>query len=267
MKKYLSFFKMYLVSGLQYRAAALAGIATQVAWGAMMVLLYRSLYLQAPEKLPMDIQALCTYAWVHQATFSMFIIFRFDRDIIESVRTGGVAYELLRPINTYGMWMAKTVSQRMSNGILRFFPVVLLGLILPAPYGIRLGMSPVFLPLFFVSLLLSLWVVSAICMLLYSLSFYLVDGNGLGRFLASVGELLSGAIVPLPFLPGVLQKIAEFSPFGALQNVPLRIFAGDIPVSRFAQSVGLQLFWAVGLTLLGFALMQRGTKRVTLAGG
>lgn len=33
MKKYLSFFRLRFVNGIQYRAAALAGIVTQFAWG------------------------------------------------------------------------------------------------------------------------------------------------------------------------------------------------------------------------------------------
>ena len=34
MKKYLSFFRIRFIAGLQYRAAAWAGIATQFAWEA-----------------------------------------------------------------------------------------------------------------------------------------------------------------------------------------------------------------------------------------
>ena len=41
MKQYLSFFRMRLLAGLQYRAAALAGMSTQLVWGTMEVLLYR----------------------------------------------------------------------------------------------------------------------------------------------------------------------------------------------------------------------------------
>ena len=42
MKKYLSFFRIRFIAGLQYRAAAWAGISTQFAWGAMTLLMYRA---------------------------------------------------------------------------------------------------------------------------------------------------------------------------------------------------------------------------------
>ena len=39
-KQYATLFRVRFLTGLQYRAAALAGIATQFAWGGLMVLLY-----------------------------------------------------------------------------------------------------------------------------------------------------------------------------------------------------------------------------------
>ncbi|AGI39710.1 hypothetical protein Clst_1656 [Thermoclostridium stercorarium subsp. stercorarium DSM 8532] len=35
MKKYISFFRIRFINGLQYRSAAYAGIMTQFAWGSM----------------------------------------------------------------------------------------------------------------------------------------------------------------------------------------------------------------------------------------
>ena len=44
MKKYLSFFRLRFITGLQYRTAALAGIATQFFWGTMEILTFRALF-------------------------------------------------------------------------------------------------------------------------------------------------------------------------------------------------------------------------------
>ena len=44
MKKYLSFFRIRFIAGLQYRAAAWAGIATQFAWGGMTILMFWAFY-------------------------------------------------------------------------------------------------------------------------------------------------------------------------------------------------------------------------------
>ncbi len=44
MKKYWAFFRLRFAMGLQYRAAAAAGIVTQFFWGGMNILVYRAFY-------------------------------------------------------------------------------------------------------------------------------------------------------------------------------------------------------------------------------
>ena len=66
MKKYLSFFRMKFMAGIQYRIAAFAGIATQFAWGGMEILIYRSFYLENQDTFPMQMQALSSYIWLQQ---------------------------------------------------------------------------------------------------------------------------------------------------------------------------------------------------------
>lgn len=67
MKKYLSFFRLRFITGLQYRTAALAGIATQFFWGAMEILTFRAFYQSDPASFPMTLQATSSYIWIQQA--------------------------------------------------------------------------------------------------------------------------------------------------------------------------------------------------------
>ena len=48
LKKYISFFRLRCVTGLQYRAAALAGISTQFAWGFLIIFAYHAFYRSDP---------------------------------------------------------------------------------------------------------------------------------------------------------------------------------------------------------------------------
>lgn len=67
MKKYLSFFRLSFTMSLQYRVAALAGIATQFAWGFLEILVFRSFYRAEPEMFPMTMSATASYVWMQQA--------------------------------------------------------------------------------------------------------------------------------------------------------------------------------------------------------
>ena len=59
MRKYLAFFRLRFSMGLQYRAAAVAGIVTQFFWGAMELLAFRAFYQADPGAFPMSFQATC----------------------------------------------------------------------------------------------------------------------------------------------------------------------------------------------------------------
>lgn len=67
MKKYLSFFRIRFLHGLQYRTAAVSGMVTQFVWGAMEILLFRAFYQADSSSFPMTFQALSTYVWLQQA--------------------------------------------------------------------------------------------------------------------------------------------------------------------------------------------------------
>lgn len=267
MKTYWSFFKMRLMAGLQYRSAALAGMSTQFVWGAMEILLYRAFWLEHPERFPMGMEALSSYIWLQQAFLTLFALWNWEYDILESVKTGSVSYELLRPTGIYGMWMARSVGNRLSRAALRMVPVIAVSALIPGPYGLRLRISPAAFGAFLLSMVLMVLVVCAYSLLVYALTFYLTDPNGIMVLSVAAADLLGGAIVPLPFLPDGFRQFAELTPFASMQNVPLRIFSGDIPLSEAPAAMGLQIFWAAALILAGYLLTRGGLRRAVILGG
>ena len=258
---------MRLTAGLQYRAAALAGMSTQFVWGAMEILLYRAFWLEHPERFPMGMEALAAYIWLQQAFLTLFALWNWDFEVLESVKTGSVAYELLRPAGLYSMWMARALAGRLARAALRMVPVLLVSSLIPAPWGLRLQGSPAVFGLFLLSMVLMVLVVCAYSLLIYALTFYVTDPNGLMVLSVAAADLLGGAIVPLPFLPDGLRQAAALSPFGSMQNVPLRIFNGDIPLPEIPAVMGLQIFWILALVTAGYFLTRNGLRRAVILGG
>ena len=58
MKSYLSYFKLKFITGLQYRAAALAGMSTQLFFGFMYISIYIAFYESGSSNLPMHLNEL-----------------------------------------------------------------------------------------------------------------------------------------------------------------------------------------------------------------
>lgn len=67
MKKYIAFFRLRFVMGLQYRAAALAGVFTQFFWGFMEIMTFRAFYQADAAVFPMSFPAVVSYIWLQQA--------------------------------------------------------------------------------------------------------------------------------------------------------------------------------------------------------
>lgn len=267
MRAYMSFFRIRFLAGLQYRAAAWAGIATQFAWGFMNILMFRAFYEADASAFPMSFQQLSNYIWLQQALLAMFMTWFYDNDIFESISTGGVAYELSRPCDIYWMWFFKNMAIRLSRVVLRCVPILVVAALLPDPYGIRLPPDLLAGGLFVLSAALGFLVLVAFSMLIYISAFYTVSPMGIRILATSVLEFLTGALIPIPFFPQWLQPVMYALPFASMQNTPFLIYTGHIGAMEAVQAVALQAVWLVALVVLGRLLMKPALRKVVVQGG
>lgn len=267
MKKYLSFFRLRFSMSLQYRVAALAGLVTQFVWGGMLILAFAAFYRSDPGAFPMSFHATATYVWLQQAFLMLFQPWAFEGDIIESIQTGAVGYELCRPLSVYNMWYTRTVANRAASAFLRCWPVVIVSALLPAPYGLMAPPSAGALLWAVFSALLGALVSAAQCMLVYLSTFYTVNSAGVRTMAAALADFLQGSVIPLPFLPDGVRAVLELLPFAATLNAPLRIYSGDIAGAYLYRTVALQAFWLVVLVALGKAIERNAMKKTLVLGG
>ena len=199
----------------------------------------------------------------------LFIAFfkDFENDIFEAVSTGNIAYELCRPMGLYSQWFLKASANRMARAALRCVPVLVFASILPAPYGIILPPDAGTALLFVFSLFLALGVIVAFTMVIYIITFYTISPTGVRMAAVSAADLLSGSLLPLPFFPDGFRQAVELLPFASMQNVPLRVYSGDLSGQAAAWAIGLQLFWFAALLVLGMWMMRRALHRVVVQGG
>lgn len=267
MKKYLSFFRLRFTMGLQYRAAALAGIVTQFAWGFMEILMFRAFYRADAAAFPMTFSAMSSYIWLQQAFLAFFAAWMMENDIVESIVTGNISYELCRPISIYNMWYTRSIANRMARAFLRCFPILVVAAFIPQPYGIAAPADLLHFLLFVITLVLGLAVTVSFCMLIYVLTFFTVSAQGLRIVFTSVVEFFAGALIPLPFFPEKIQKVMELLPFASMQNVALRIYSGSMGGYEMKKAIIIQIFWLVTVTAAGKLLCRIAEKQVIVQGG
>ncbi|MDR0272700.1 MAG: ABC transporter permease [Clostridiales bacterium] len=267
MNSYRALFRIRFTNSLQYRAAAIAGLSTQFAWGFMYILAFSAFYADNPENFPMSWEQTIAYMWLQQAFVALFFIWFWENHIVESIESGSIAYEMVRPINLYNKWAVSIAASRLARCVLRAVPILIVALILPAPYRLVPVIDFGVFALFLISAALSLGVVIAFSMLVYISAFYTINSLGI-RIVASVAsDFLAGGYIPVPFFPDALRAIVELSPFGAMQNMPLLIFSGYLHGADLTRGLALQVFWLAALVLAGHVLMARSLRRVVTQGG
>jgi ABC-2 type transport system permease protein len=262
-RPYLAIFGARFRALLQYRAAALAGLATQVFWGLVRVMIFTAFYAASSAPQPMTLPEVITYVWLTQALL-LVLPWRPDPDVEQLVRSGNVAYELVRPVDLHGLWLARAVAQRTAPAVLRCLPMVVAAyafLDLSAPAGPAAALA------FAVSLVATVALSAALTTLLSVSVLYTLSGRGASVFMVSVVNFFSGAIVPLPLLPEWLQTIGSVLPFRGLMDTPFRLYMGHLPPADAALAVGHQLVWTLAIVLLGRVLLARALRRVVVQGG
>jgi ABC-2 type transport system permease protein len=264
---YLSFFRVRFINGLQYRAAAWAGVATQFAWGAMNILMYRAFYQSGNTAFPMTFQELTSYLWLQQSLLTLTMAWYFDNDILNSISSGNIAYELCRPADIYSLWFIKNLAVRVSRAALRCLPILIVAAFLPEPYNISLPASPEAGLMFLLSMILGTLVSVSINMLVYISAFYTISTLGVRAITSSLVLFLSGEVIPIPFFPEGLKNALYKLPFAAIQNTPFQIYNGHINGADVYTSILLQALWLIVLLAAGKLWTNKALKKTVVQGG
>lgn len=264
---YWSFFKVRFFYNLQYRTAAISGIVTQFFWGVMEIKMFQAFFRADPESFPMTMEQTIAYVWLQQAFLALFMVWFYENELFDSVRTGNVAYELCRPVDIYTMWFVRTVASRMAKALLRCLPIIIVALCLPKPMRLVLPSSIGTVLLFFLSMMLALLVIVAYSMIVYSVAFFVYNIQGVRMVAQCIAEFFTGSIIPLPFLPDSWQWWIRLLPFASMQNIPLRVYSGNITGEELASALILQVIWIVLLVVIGKGMMYFGMKKTVVQGG
>lgn len=267
MKAYYSLFKMRLLKGLQYKVAALAGIATQFFWGFMYIMIFEAFYKSSAINQPISFRELTQVIWLQQSFLVFIMLWYRDSELLNLITSGNIAYELCRPIDLYRFWYSKLIAQRLGGAAMRCFPIIIIAAILPYPYNFAFPPSITAFILFLITLSLGLILIVAISMLIYISVFYTMSATGSLLIFGVFGEFFSGLIIPVPLMPEVLKKIVYILPFRYTSDLPFRVYCGNIGIKEGVMSIGVQLLWIAIIVLLGKVWMNRALKKVVVQGG
>lgn len=267
MRAYLKYFKINLMTGLQYRIAAYAGMATQFFWGFMYLMIYAAFYQNNRSGTDFNFKDLVSYLWLQQAFLAFIMTWFRDQELFDMITKGNLAYELCRPLDLYRFWYVKLLAKRLSAGVLRFAPILIVAFLLPEPYRMALPPTLATAALFLLTLISGLLVVVALSMFVYLLTMKTMSGTGAMLLFGIIGDFLSGSVIPIPLMSSEVRGIVEILPFRYVADFPFRVYSGHISLTNGLYGLCIQWFWLMVLIGLGSLWMRHQLKRVSIQGG
>jgi ABC-2 type transport system permease protein len=263
MQPFWEIVRLSLRRQLTYRAAIWAGLATNVFFGLLRAAVLIALYGARDTLAGMSLQDAVTYSGLAQSVIAYLSIFGWY-DVMDSVYTGEVSADLLRPMGYLRFWLAVDLGRALVSLLLRGVPIMLLYALV-----VRITVPTSAGQWILLALVIALsWLVSFAWRFLVNLAaFWTPNARGVGRLAFFTVTVLSGFYMPLRFYPAWFVALCRATPFPALVNTPVEVYLGLLDGPAIAWALLHQVAWAVVLFGLAQAVLSRGVRRLVVQGG
>jgi ABC-2 type transport system permease protein len=248
---------------LVYRWANLAGLATNIFFGAIVSYVYIALFGARHATDGFSLRDTLRYIWLVQSIIMMVLPFGWF-DLMLSIRTGEVVADLAKPCDFVWYWFSREAGRDLYYLIFRALPTYAAGMLLfgigaPAEWQTWLAFAS--------SLALAAALGIAFRFLYNVIAFWALETRSFGGFAQFLALFLGGSYVPVVFFPVWLKALTAWLPFGAMFNVPAQILDGKLDGLDLALAFINQLAWIVAITLACRGLTALAFRRVVAQGG
>ncbi|MUT64910.1 ABC-2 family transporter protein [Paenibacillus sp. NEAU-GSW1] len=180
------------------------------------------------------------------------------------IRSGEIASDLLKPLYFPRYIFSIVLGEVGFNLWTKVLPVVVLSFLV---FHLDLPSSVLDASLFVLSLILAYLTLYYLNFLFWMLSFWIHHTWSMVTIKNAILLLLSGATIPLWFLPGPIQSILGVLPFQNIYFTPLSIYLGQTSAGEAIFIFVQEIVWIFGMYLIGRILWKRAQKRLIIHGG
>ena len=263
MKAYLYIGKLKIQTALAYRFDMLSTILVQCIVMFAISYFWIAAYGGTESVQNIDKNSMLTYTTI-SILMSNLLTMNVQYRIVDSIRNGNVALDILKPINIYGIYMAEDIGESIIALCQRVIPLLVISTIMFGFPKAVSGPNFIFFLVSFVFAYLINWLLAGL------LGLCAFQTLSMGPVMAVKGyiiKLLSGSIVPLWFFPKGLQTILECLPFVGIYQVPLGIYIGKYKIEEVVFRMVLQFIWVVILFVSFWVLQKKMANKVLIQGG
>ena len=244
-----------------YRFEVFTSIASLAVRVYLLRVVWVALYARNAAPHGMQLHTIITYSAV---ALLMGLILDIDqtRLLHDKLHDGSIVVDMMKPISVPFYLFADGTGEVIFHAAL-IVPSLALALLI-----VHIDVPSVqVLGAFALSFFLGYFVGFFLNFMLNCIAFWTLEISAVQLIMTWVTDLLGGQIVPLLFFPAVVQQAIFALPFAAMFSTPLLIYIGEIPPSRYAEVMGLQVLWIVVLGAIATLMWRAGARRVVVQGG
>lgn len=248
---------------LAYRAATLAGLATNFFFGMLRASVLIALFHGGSMIADMTISDAITYTALTQAAIAFLSLFSWY-EVMDSVYSGAISSDMLKPMNYFNYWLAQDTGRAVASFLTRGITVILAyALFFDLSFPKHISQWAAFL-----AVLLLSWLVSFAWRFLVNLAaFWTPNALGIGRLAFILSWFLSGFIMPLRLFPEWFVKVCYFTPFPYTINAVVEAYLGLLGTRELLGIILGQITWILLLVLAGMVALRAGVRRLEILGG
>ena len=262
MRAYVEFAKKAFQNNIAYRADYVAGVINAIVMIFVNISIWKAIYEDEQAVDGVQFKMLITYIVL---SFLLQCIYGMDEYFIEyKVRSGAIGLDLLKPISFSGYVFSYNVGILVFRVLMQLIPAMIVSIVLFKMY------PPFSWPMaafFLLSTVLGYLVLYNLNFIVWVSSFWFYWTFSLITIKDAAVMILSGALLPLWFMPQAMVDFIKLTPFASIYYVPISIYLGQIPTEEITMALFKQLIWAVGLFIVGRLLWKSALKKLVVQGG
>lgn len=260
-KKYFLWASINLRSQFAYRGAIFENVFSFIMQLLLMVSLWSAIYAQKDQINNRTLDQMIQYVLISN-TITSFYVYPSIHFLSRDIKNGSIAYDLMRPLDFQLQFIFKNLG-RIASSVITVLPFFFISIIV-LPVDITQGNI-----LFsFFSVLMGIITCVLFDFLLGVACFWTENSWGITFARNFAIQFLSGAFIPLDFLPKTFSKILQnYLPFSGIVYWPIQLFTTNVSNERFIVHLVVQLLWCMLFFGIGRILYCRIRSLTTINGG
>ncbi|UJF34170.1 ABC transporter permease [Paenibacillus hexagrammi] len=244
---------------LQYRGSHLLHNAVSVAFGFIYICIWTGFGKDAPLGSYGE-HGMVSYIAFNQSILWVTLFLTNGLGLEQSVRTGRIALDLMRPVHLFYQAMSREWGQVAYQFIYKLIPIYLLYFFV---FSLHLPQQASVYGWTVLSLVIAAYISICTNYLIGVAALWTTESRWLYWVNYALSMLLSGFFIPLEWLPGWLRTISSCSPYPYLIYVPTRIYM------QLEQGWAVMggLVWGVVMTSLCLVVTAWVRKKLEVQGG